>query len=81
MNQTAAKNRYQNVVCTGACPNMTRADLEGHLRRRGITLSDRINAQTEAVVCADPSGNSGKLKAARAKGLPVVSYGEFLSNL
>ena len=81
MTQTATKNHPRIIVCTGTCPGMTRLQLEQHLRSRGVTVMDRVNRDTEAVVCADPAAATVKLKAAREKGIPIYSYRDFLAIL
>lgn len=79
MNEAARKVVYKNVVCTGTCPGLTRWELEQHLRQRGIALQDRVTAETDVVVCADPTSNTSKLKAAREKGVPILNYRDFFA--
>ena len=64
---------------TGTGPK-PRKDLEAAAVSKGNRVTDNANLCT-VLVCADPNGNSGKLKKARAKGIRIISYDKFVDDV
>ena len=58
-----------------------RAFYEKLLEKHGATLAKSVSANTTAVVTADPSGNSSKIKAARKHKIPLIDEQELLARL
>jgi DNA ligase (NAD+) len=69
------------VVVTGAAPGMTRAQLEAALESKGWVMKSAVGPGVAVVVTADPGSNSTKMKAARAKGIPIKSYDDFFAEV
>lgn len=58
-----------NVCFTG----FRDGELEARFNKLGYEVSDGVNGKTKAVIAANKNSGSGKLKAARKKGLPVYT--------
>lgn len=72
------KPKYDRSVCfTGSGP-MPRHKLQEIALTKGYLSTDNSSNCTY-LVAADPNGSSSKLKKARAKGVKIISYEEFLS--
>ena len=79
--QASASDVEPILICaTGKAP-MPRKDFEAHVAQFNYVLQDRVTADTAMVVCADTAGSSSKLKKAKAQGIEVVSYQDFLSRI
>ena len=73
-------NKKVEVFCfTGTGPQ-PRSELTQKAIDAGHQVTDNAN-QCTVLVAADPDGSSSKLRKARAKGIRVVSYDEFLKTL
>lgn len=77
-NTLKKKSSGKVICCTGACPGFSRNNLAELLAKHSHSMVDRVTADTELVLCADPNGSSSKLKKAREKGLPIMSYEDFI---
>lgn len=68
----------KGVLCfTGSGPQ-PRKDLQALAMTKGYRCTENVNACT-ALVCEDPNGSSSKLRRAKAKGIQLMGYNEFLS--
>ena len=69
-------NKVETYCFTGSGP-IPRNELIEHTYNLGHRVTDNAN-QCTVLVAADPSGNSSKLRKARARGTKVISYDEFM---
>jgi DNA ligase (NAD+) len=67
------------VCCTGTCEMYARKELAQVLEQRGFKTVSSVTKETTLLLCADPQGNSSKLKKARSQGIPIQSYEEFFA--
>ena len=73
-------NASAETYCfTGTGPK-PRNELAGCAIAKGHSVTENAN-QCTVLVCADPNGNSGKLKKARAKGIKIISYDQFVADV
>ncbi len=80
-NQSTADQQKTILICaTGAAP-MKRNEFEAHIQKFGYVMQSSVNKETQILVCADPSGNSSKLKKARSLGIQILDYAAFLSQI
>lgn len=70
----------QSVCFTGACPDMTRAELTEKAEEK-FEVKSSVTKDLDILVCADPNSGSSKLEKAKKNGTKVISYGEFLEML
>jgi NAD-dependent DNA ligase len=71
--------RAETYCFTGSGP-ISRRELMEHAYNCGQQTTDNANLCT-VLVAADPNGNSAKLKKARAKGIKVISYEQFMKEI
>jgi len=72
-----SKNRRGVLCLTGTAP-MPRKALIATLEEKGWTVNSTVTQHTTKVLCDNEQGNSTKLKKARAEGIAIQSYQEFL---
>jgi len=72
MNIVQDKMYYTNVVFTG----IRSKEWEQKFRDIGVDVSDNVNSETRAVICASNDSASTKIKAAHKKAVPVVLFVE-----
>lgn len=73
----ALTNKKIETFCfTGSGP-MPRNELVEHVYNLGHKATDNVNLCT-VLVAEDPMGSSSKLRKARAKGIKIISYSEFM---
>ena len=68
------------ICMTGKGP-YPRQEMEKRLSEKGYQFTDTVTGETTLLLCDDPSGTSGKLKSARKKGIPVLTYFDFFERL
>ena len=71
--------RVEIYCFTGSGP-IPRNELIEHTYNLGHKVTDNAN-QCTVLVAADPTGNSSKLKKARATGKKIISYDEFMKTV
>lgn len=57
---------------------IARAELEAMAAEAGLRVTSSVSGRTAALVAADPYSQSGKAKAARERGVRVVTEQVFL---
>lgn len=73
------RNSGKPLVCfTGALPGKSRKDWLAEARANGWDTTDEPSRFTDALVAADPLGNSAKMKMARQHNTPIVSPEEWV---
>jgi NAD-dependent DNA ligase len=66
------------TICfTGKGP-MSRSDILEHARQSGWKAVDSLIQDLKVLVAEDPTLTTSKLQGARRKGIPVISYDEYL---
>lgn len=70
----------KSVCFTGACPDMTRAELTEKASEK-FEVKSSVTKDLDFLVCADPNSGSTKLEKAKNNGTRVISYEEFLEML
>ena len=76
----SSSQRGQKYVISGAL-SQPRAFYRELLEKHGAMLVASVSAKTTAVVTADPSANSSKIKAARKLKIPLIDEQELLTRL
>ena len=66
----------ESVCFTGACPDMTRAELT-EMAEEKFEVKTSVTKDLDILVCADPNAGSTKLEKAKKNGTLVISYEEF----
>ena len=66
----------RRVYCFTGAGHRPRSEYEAICDAKGHSYTENAN-QCDVLVAADPNGNSGKLRKARAKGTRIISYDEF----
>ena len=72
---TSSKLSGQTVVFTG----FRDSTLEGLIAKHGGTLGTSVNSKTTVLLVKDPNSGSGKLQAARAAGVKIMTAQQFIS--
>ena len=70
----------ESVCFTGACPDMTRAELT-EMAEEKFEVKTSVTKDLDILVCADPSAGSSKLEKAKKNGTRIISYEDFLEML
>nr|WP_281347562.1 BRCT domain-containing protein [Entomospira nematocera] len=68
------------IVCTGKGP-YSRKELSAIALAKGYQVSNTVSDRTRWLVADDLHGSSSKLEKARKKGIPIISYEDFLGNI
>ena len=72
MNIIQDKIYYTNIVFTG----IRSKEWEQKFRDIDVDISDNVNSETRAVVCASSNSSSSKIRAAQKKAVPIVLFME-----
>jgi hypothetical protein len=67
------------IVCFTEAMPKSRATLLEESRNRGWEPVNTVHSLIDVLVAADPAGNSAKLTYARQKGIPILTYNEWIS--
>ena len=70
----------ESVCFTGACPDMTRAELT-EMAEEKFEVKTSVTKDLDILVCADPNSGSSKLEKAKKNGTRIISYEDFLEML
>lgn len=72
------RNSGNMLVCfTGAYPGKSRRELIAEANANGWDTTNQPSPFTDVLVCADPTGNSAKLKEARKNNTAILSCEEW----
>ncbi len=67
----------KHIAVTGTAP-MKRDDVIIEIQKRGDVYDDGIRSTTTVLLCEDIKGSSSKLIKAKAKGIKLLSYSDYL---
>jgi NAD-dependent DNA ligase len=70
--------KNKNVVLTGKMPR-PRADIAQDIALAGGYVQTAVNGNTDLLIVAEDDLNTVKARAARARGVMVVKYADFIS--
>lgn len=71
------RSNNKPLVCFTGNPGRPRAELKAEAELGGWETIDSPSPYTDVLVAADPLGTTGKLKAARKNGTPIVTLDEW----
>jgi len=77
------KVKTMNVVFTGECSTYTRDQLKAICAQLGVQVNSSVTSKTDVVICSFLAAVDGTTKFCKAKekGLPLMTYDDFLHSM